>query len=87
MRTRKVRLRKAPARRDGVARHVSEAVAVGLNVAVAVGVNMAVPVGGNVAVGVKVAVAVRVAVGRPQSAKEAPSFTPGTRGAKEILIY
>jgi len=56
-------------------------------VAVAVGVNMAVPVGGNVAVGVKVAVAVRVAVGRPQSAKEAPSFTPGTRGAKEILIY
>ena len=78
-----LRLRKAPARRDGVARHVSEAVAVGLNAAVAVG--------GNVAVGVKVAVAVDVAVGvavgTPQSAKEAPSFTPGTREAKEILIY
>ena len=68
---------------------VNVAVAVGVNVAVAVGVNVAVAVGVNVAVGVDVAVGVvvGVAVGTAQSTKEAPSFTPGTRGAKEVLTY
>jgi hypothetical protein len=75
----------------GVEVGVNDAVGVGVNVAVAVGVNVAVDVavGVNVAVGVKVAVGVDVgvAVGTPQSTKEEPSFTPGTRGAKEVLTY